>query len=356
VLYNGLTILLFQVFLKKHVWALFVISFSCSDVVRHLKRKHLDVYMKYEQHVKMQVGADGLKQSSMASYVTSQGDTHYGQSNPRQRSLTKSLILNVIVQCNLPVSLVDNPHFRAFLAELDPKFTPPCRQTVTYTILPQLLESQKAKVRAVINSSSDISLTADIWTDRRSHAFLAVTFHLFKNGQPVSGLLDFRAFGGSHTGVLISEAMESMISDYGIGNKIRTIVTDNAANMRKALSVLLTSDDIGNGNNDVDDVDDPSLWEDDPSVDVAAIVGSGAVHLPCFAHSIQLVVRDGLSTLNCARTLLAKCCKLSNLLHQSALFRGAFEKAMGDGRSIPAINDTRWNSVSKQLSACLLEV
>lgn len=249
--------------------------------------------------------ADGLTQGSIAAYATSQSGTHYGQHNPRQHNLTKSLVLNVIVKCNLPVSLVDNADFRAFLADLDPKFTPPCRQTVTYTILPQLLESQKAKVHAIVDSSSDISLTADIWTDKRCHAFLAVTFHVFINGQPVSGLLAFRAFRGSRTGVLISEAMESMISDYGIGSKIRTIVTDNAENMRKAMSVLLTSDEIPNNDlDDVDDdVDDPLLWEDDPSVDLGPIL------------------------------------------------RSAFEKVMGSGRSIPAINDTRWNSVFKQLSA-----
>ena len=40
-----------------------------------------------------------------------------------------------------------------------------------------------------------------------------------------------------------------------ISSKVRTIVTDDASNMRKAMSVLLSSSD---GNSD-DEVDDPSL-------------------------------------------------------------------------------------------------
>jgi len=76
-----------------------------------------------------------------------------------------------------------------------------------------------------------------------------------------------------------------------------------------------------------------------------------AEHLPCFAHSLQLVVRDGLSSLTAARTLLGICVKLSSLLHHSAVFRGAFEQAVGPGRSIPTVNNTRWNSMFMQLSA-----
>ena len=92
--------------------------------------------------MKTPVSADGLRQGSIAAHATSQSDTHYGQCNPCQRSLTKSLIVIVIVKCNLPVSLVDNANFRAFLEELDPKFAPPCRQTVTYTVMPQLLVTE----------------------------------------------------------------------------------------------------------------------------------------------------------------------------------------------------------------------
>ena len=69
-----------------------------------------------------------------------------------------------------------------------------------------------------------------------------------------------------------------------------------------------------------EDVDEPELWEEENgNPDLSSL--TDCEHLPCFAHSLQLVVRDGLSALGVARPLLAKCCKLASLLHQSALFR-----------------------------------
>jgi len=67
------------------------------------------------------------------------------------------------------------------------------------------------------------------------------------------------------------------------------------------------------------EVDDPTVWEDETLTD--ADLDNEIEHIPCFAHSLQLVVRDGLDSLSAVRPLLAKCCKLANLIHQKALFR-----------------------------------
>ena len=71
---------------------------------------------------------------------------------------------------------------------------------------------------------------------------------------------------------------------------------------------------------------------------------------PVFSHLLQPVVRDGLEALTLVRTLLAKCCKLANLVHQSAFFRGVFETHFGNGRSMPSANETQLNSTFIQLS------
>jgi len=38
-------------------------------------------------------------------------------------------------------------------------------------------------------------------------------------------------------------------------------------------------------------------------------------------------------------------------MHQSAVFRTAFEDTFGTGKSIPSSNDTRWNSAYRQIEA-----
>ena len=77
------------------------------------------------------------------------------------------------------------------------------------------------------------------------------------------------------------------------------------------------------------------------------------IRVACFAHTLQLTVRDGLDHVHFLRPVMGKCSKLSNLVHQSAMFRASFEQQFGSGHSIPVLNDTRWNSTYRQYSAIL---
>ena len=201
------------------------------DCCRHLKRIHSEVYNQYQLDV--QTPARGAQQSCMESFVTCNRESTYGSSNPQQKLLTSSLVMDLIVNCGLPTWIVDQPNFRLFLNKMDPKFTPPCRQTVTYSILPRLKLATQSKLQELLDNSCDISLTADIWTDRRMHSFLGVTVHTFNNGQPLSCLLSIQSFKGSHTGQKIADALDGVVTDNGLQGRVRVrgIVTDNASNM-----------------------------------------------------------------------------------------------------------------------------
>ena len=75
--------------------------------------------------------------------------------------------------------------------------------------------------------------------------------------------------------------------------------------------------------------------------------------MACFAHTLQLTVRDGLDRLSFLQPVMGKCSKLSNVLHQSATFRPSFEQQFGSGHLILVLNDTRWNSTYRQYSVIL---
>ena len=192
------------------------------------------------------------------------------------------------------------------------------------------------------------------------HSYLAVTAHIFIKFSSKSCLLKFAAFDGSHTGAHIVEAMTATIEEFGLDEKVTYIVSDNASNMRNAFAVMNTVQDIReqNDNNDQDDhefaCDDDDLWQDLPEEDkqhVQPVLERHCItHLSCFAHSIQLVVRDGIAKLPMATSVLAKVSKLANIVHQSALFRASFEQRFGN-KSIPSTNATRWNSLHSQLKA-----
>lgn len=51
-----------------------------------------------------------------------------------------------IVRAMQPLSLVDCPHFNAFVRFIDPRFSLPCRNTITHTVLPDIYQEAKEKL------------------------------------------------------------------------------------------------------------------------------------------------------------------------------------------------------------------
>jgi len=142
--------------------------------------------------------------------------------------------------------------------------------------------------------------------------------------------------------------MEAVIADNSLQKNVRFVVTDNASNMMKAMSVLFHAGDASC----IDPNADPSLWEDMDADEYESVFASLPARMSCFAHSLQLVVREGgLAAMGVIRCTLVKCSKLANLVLQSALFRSVFEAELGTGKAIPVTNDTRWNSTYRQLQA-----
>jgi hypothetical protein len=135
---------------------------------------------------------------------------------------------------------------------------------------------------------------------------------------------------GSHTGSKIADLVDSVLSEYNLQSKVEFVVTDNASNMKKAFTLLSSfhSDDRNDDDMDIpaDDselVDDDTMWEDLDDHEADLILSaqgnedSSEVRTlernPCFGHTLQLVVKDGVDKLSPeARSTVSKCCKLSS--------------------------------------------
>jgi hypothetical protein len=311
---------------------------------RHLKLKHLTKFKEYQES---KSAPTSPHHTPITQYFPSSSDLLYSTNHPRQQLLTKSLVENVIVQCGVPMSFVESKGFREFMHVVDSKYVPPSRKSVTQTILPSLLENKIKLINEIVSDSSDIALTIDIWTDRCQHSFIGITAHIFslETTEVSSYLITFKQFQGSHTGHAIASEIENTLCVYNLNSKVHFIVTDNASNMKKALSFVFPSHNIlqeteGNILDDSDDLDDPSLFNDFSADILDAAIPFGE-RIPCFAHSLQLVIRDALRSTNTFSKAIAKCSKLANLVHQSTSFREAFEGVFGKTKSIPSTNDTR---------------
>ena len=305
----------------------------------------------------------------MDQYLVSSGSgdkDQYGAKHPQQKAISDAIIDHLIVGLNLPPYMVETVHFRAFLSVVDAKYSPMSRSTVCSS-LPKLVEKRKLQIDEHLSHAGHISATVDIWTDRRMHSFMAITAHgiICERGNDcylTSLLLACVRITGSHTGDKIREEFDTVIENHGIQNKLRYIVTDNAANMRKAFltrfpeeveQVPVPSNPHPFHSSELDDIDNSELWNDlpeDDAVDVDRIL-STVQHLSCYEHTLQLCINDGLKAAKFMTGALGKTSKLASLLHTSANFRQAYEEVFGVGRSIPAMNATRWNSQFRQLFA-----
>ncbi|RXN00331.1 hypothetical protein EOD39_9754 [Acipenser ruthenus] len=142
------------------------------------------------------------------------------------------------------------------------------------------------------------------------------------------------SFTRSHTGEWISESIESICDNYIIKKKIDYIISDNAANMRKAFTVCFPSSTESNNNiSPSEDLNDTEIWEEldnDKAMDMNMSLQSNCRKrcLQCFAHTLQLVIGDGLKEARVINATMSKVSKLCTLLHTSCVFREAFEKKM----------------------------
>lgn len=306
---------------------------------------------------------------------------HYLPSHPKQTAITDTIIDDLIVGCALPLSIVENSHFRHFLSVVDKKYAPTCRSSVKKALDNRVLKKEEA-LKSQLSQALSVNLTVDIWSDRLMRGFLGITAHYILNNTshpPLlqSALLSMSRFKGSHTGDNIALAFEGILDHFDIRGKVDHVITDNAANMRKAFQIVfpLVDDDESESvpnssvvagsdlNSSADlNLDDPETWLDlSPSesqpVNESLQNSSRGERLSCFNHSLHLVVGDGLKETRCMSTVLSKCCKLSSLLHHSSLFKDAFEEKILEsnkyGKGIPTAVATRWNSTLRQLQAVL---
>lgn len=82
---------------------------------------------------------------------------------------------------------------------------------------------------------------------------------------------------------------------------------------------------------DEDQLDDPQLWNDQSQEEQQSLDAAMGrkQRLQCFAHTLQLVVGDGLKETNMISCALSKLSKISSLLHTSTTFKEVFQSEFG---------------------------
>ena len=153
---------------------------------------------------------------------------------------------------------------------------------------------EKERIKTSTSGAASVSLTVDIWSDRTIRDFPGITAHFMDRNlvRSMSALIGCDRFKGSHTTERINEAVDEVCADYDLMGKITHIITDNAANMRKASTVTFPIPST-EGDDDEEqklEVQNKNLWEalsEEDSGDVTHRLTNArkTTSLQCFTHS-----------------------------------------------------------------------
>ena len=179
--------------------------------------------------------------------------------------------------------------------------------------LPDLYDEIKTKLQKELDSSKYVGITTDIWTSLQTKSYCCVTVHyITKDWVLRSALLETFEFDEAHTGVNIRAQLVRVVTVWNIVNKVIGVVTDNASNM------------------------------------VAAVRETSWRHIPCFAHSLNLVVQDSIKADIKLGFVKDKCKDVVSHFHRSIKSADKL-RVVQKQISVPEhklIQDvvTRWNS------------
>ncbi|XP_060877420.1 E3 SUMO-protein ligase ZBED1-like [Metopolophium dirhodum] len=169
-------------------------------------------------------------------------------------------IVRMIAEDLQPLSIVENEGFKNMVNLLDSRYKIPSRRALGRTIIPNMYTNVRNKVQTLLNDTSYIAITTDIWTSINTDSFKTMTAHFFPKEQSKlkTVVLCTKKLEHSHTGAHLDEIMTSELNSWGILDKVVAIVTDGGSNIKSAVRLM----DIQ--------------------------------HIPCTAHKLNLVVQQAL--------------------------------------------------------------
>ncbi|KAF2896786.1 hypothetical protein ILUMI_09389 [Ignelater luminosus] len=285
---------------------------STYNLTRHLKNKHphsVGVESDTKENeliLRMQKKQQALLQDLTAS----KRRIHLQKKIFQFQDDINFQLMQTIVKNYLPFQIVESDYFKKFVNELNPGYQLPSRKTVSKVLLPQYYNMTKERVFNKLKTAEAICLTTDGWTSVANESYLAVTAHFLNKANDLqSVLLECYKYTDSHTAVNLSEELQRIVENWQIKERIVAVVSDNAANI------------------------------------VAAIKRTEWKHIPCFAHTVNLIIRSSLDTIRPIRQKVKNLVEFFKRSPQASEKLHQMQKQLGKPElRVKQDVVTRWNS------------
>ena len=293
---------------------------NTSNLLKHLKNKHHDAYqhvheeqeeMKRLKEDKSGSCAGSKKQVTLSESLTK--TSGYRKDSQRRKIIDDALIKMLALDLQ-PASIVEDRGFLNFMEILDPRYTPPSRRTIMRNLLPQKYEAVQEAVKVKLANVQYCAVTTDIWTSRATQGYITVTCHFLDASWELHSIvLDTVQINESHTAENIAMELMRITDKWGITQKVVCVTTDNANNIVAAVRL--------------------NKWN----------------HIPCFAHTLNLIIQDSLQESKELTDIRKKCRNIVTYFHHSskATDKLASIQARLNLDNLKLIQEvqTRWNSV-----------
>lgn len=145
-------------------------------------------------------------------------------------------VVEMIVKDYQPLSIVEDSGFRNLIRKLNPSYTLPSRKTLSEKLLPTYYTAHAEALKKILKDVEHIALTADYWKASNDKTFLSLTAHYIYDDMLASKTLAAQEVSGSHTATHTAAVITDILQKWNVYEKVVTVVTDNAANMKKAVS------------------------------------------------------------------------------------------------------------------------
>ncbi len=150
------------------------------------------------------------------------------------------LILNFIINNNLPFSIIDSKSFKELLKYLKDELPTISRKSIKNR-LDILYNSEFKKLKDLLaRNNSKFSITLDEWNSSNNIDFLAITLHFYNNKFELKNYLiafEYLNEDESYTGNLLFDILNNILKEYTIRQKLLAITRDNARPMNNLVNI-----------------------------------------------------------------------------------------------------------------------
>lgn len=281
-------------------------NMNTTNLWNHMKLHHISDY----QALSRKCEKSDQNQQTLPGFL--EQHRKWANEDARSKKLDE-LIMEMIAADDQPFSIVEDVGFKRLIQHLEPRYNIKTEKFFRTQKFKEIYTQVEAAVKRLLSGDFVIAFTTDCWSGQ-TESLMSLTAHwITENFERVSVVLNVKPVNSSHTGDYLKNEFFNMLQFWNIDEKrVALILRDGGANIVKAMKLT-----------------------DYP-------------HLSCMAHTLQLIVNEGLSSQRTVKDILANLKRIAGHFGHSTLAKHRLRNIQVDlglpQHSIVQCVNTRWNS------------